>query len=115
MNSIRHWQPVYERIIKIDLSLYGRQIIIFGIDKSKAKNRKLTNRGISVRSNWKYETQSRCRRKGRTDRRDNDKTVGRFGKDTLYVNAELVTEICQINDLRITNCFDRCKNIHKCT
>lgn len=53
--------------------------------------------------------------KGRTERRENDSTVRRFGQYNVNENGERLIDICEISDLRLTNGLYRHKNIHKYT
>ncbi|XP_072402128.1 uncharacterized protein [Diabrotica undecimpunctata] len=52
---------------------------------------------------------------GRVGRKDNDRTVGPLGEDTINDNGERLVELCEVNDLKIMNGFYKHKNIHKYT
>ncbi|XP_060524515.1 uncharacterized protein LOC132700934 [Cylas formicarius] len=52
---------------------------------------------------------------GRTGRKENDAIIGRFGEDTVNTNGEALIELCEFNNLKITNGFYRHKEIHKFT
>lgn len=49
----------------------------------------------------------------RTGRSDEDKTVRMFEEEVRNNNGEMLIELCELNNLKITNGFYRHKDTHK--
>ena len=111
-----------ERIIKLNLTLYGREIAILAVygptDDSSAAEKDyfmntLQDEITKIKQN--YEIIIAGDLNGRVGKRENDKTVGRFGEQISNDNGERLIDLCELNDLKITNGFFEHKNIRKYT
>ncbi|XP_030747932.1 craniofacial development protein 2-like [Sitophilus oryzae] len=115
------WEPVNERVIRVEIAIYGRDVIIIGAygpnDDSPVTEKEkfldtIQNEIANIR---KKELIIAGDLNGREGRKENDSAIGRFGEEITNDNGERVIEICQLNDLKVTNGFFRHKDIHRYT
>lgn len=120
--SIKSWEPINERIIKVEMDLLGRHVVILGVygptaDRSEREREEFmeTLQEQVEKVNQSQELILAGDLNGRTGRKDNDKTIGRFGEAVTNGSGERIIELCEMNSLKITNGFYRHKDIHKYT
>lgn len=119
--NIKTWEPVNERVIRVEIAIYGRDVIIIGAygpnDDSPVTEKEkfldtIQNEIANIR---KKELIIAGDLNGRVGRKENDSVIGRFGEEITNDNGERVIEICELNDLKVTNGFFRHKDIHRYT
>ncbi|RZF32288.1 hypothetical protein LSTR_LSTR001752 [Laodelphax striatellus] len=111
-----------ERIIEVELEIYGREIVIIGVygptDDSQMQDKdeffECLNATVE-KINRRKEIILTGDLNGRTGRRANDTVIGSFGEDCLNDNGERIIELCELQNLRVLNGFYRHKDIHKFT
>ena len=117
-----NWEAVNQRIIKMNLNLYGHKITLFGVygvnddatvavkdqffeDLNEEITKVAAGREVIVMGDLN----------SRTGRRVNCKVVGPFGEDAVNDNGDRLIEICSQMEMRILNGFFQHKDIHKYT
>jgi len=122
IKPIKTWEPINERIIKLVVEMYGREFVVLGVygpTEDSPTNEKdifmetLQEQIETVKANQELIIAGDLN--GRTGKRMNDSTVGPYGEDLTNENGERLIELCEFNNLRITNGFYRHKDIHKYT
>ena len=116
------WEAVNQRIIKMNLNLYGHKITLLGVygvndDATVAckdqffedLNDEILNVGAGREAILMGDLNSR------TGRRVNCKVVGPFGEDAVNDNGDRLISICSQTEMRILNGFFQHKDIHKYT
>jgi len=116
------WEPINERIIKMNLILQDRKITIIGVyavnDDAPMQKKEEFYENLSSEI-----TKTGNSRKiillgdfdGRTGKKRKDNVVGQFGEDTTNDNGNRLISIAQQHDLKILNGFFQRPWIHKYT
>ncbi|XP_022188702.2 craniofacial development protein 2-like [Nilaparvata lugens] len=119
---IKSWKPVNERIIKVELEMYGREIIILGVhgptNDSQVQDKENFSECLRVNveeMKGRKEIILAGDLNGRTGRRIGDTVVGCFGEESINDSGERLIEPCELQSLRVLNGFYRHKEIHKFT
>lgn len=119
---ITSWDPISERIIKMNLTLNAHKITILGVyavnddalvnqknEFFEQLHQQITNIGdtreIIILGDMNSRTGSKTR----------DDVIGQYGEQTVNDNGQRLITLCRQNDLRITNGFYPHKRIHKYT
>ncbi|XP_060528331.1 craniofacial development protein 2-like [Cylas formicarius] len=120
--TITSWEPINEHIITVHLKMCGRSIVLLGVygpTNDSPATEKITFFETLKEEIEKVKTKQEILIagdfNGRTGNKAHNKTVGHFGEDTINDNGERLIEICELNDLKITNGFYKHKDIHKYT
>lgn len=119
---ITSWEAISERIIKMNVTMRGLKLTIFGVyainDDAPVNKRdeffEQLHRGISSIGNTR-EVIILGDLNGRTGSKLGDKVVGRFGENVTNDNGLRLIQLCEQNELRITNGFFQHPMIHKYT
>jgi len=111
-SSIKNWEAIDERILKLDMNIWGYKLTIIGI---YAPNE---DTGVTVKDEFfanlnKEIVKSGSGRQlilmgdmnGRTGRKTADTVVGNFGEDMVNDNSERLIELCKQTSLKIRNGF----------
>lgn len=119
---ITAWEAINERMIKMNLTLYGQKLTILGVYS-------INDDAIVAKKDQFYE-QLNCEivkvgntrelivigdMNARTGKKQQDKVVGQYGEDVLNDNGCRIITICEQNSLKIQNGFYPHHNIHKYT
>lgn len=121
-NYIKSWEPINERLIKIELEMYGRDIVIIGVygpnDDSQIQDKEKFIDCLSENIQKIKHTKEIILAgdfNSRTGRKEKDSVIGSFGEEQRNDNGERLTELCELHNLKILNGFYKHKNIHKFT
>lgn len=119
---IKTWEAINERMIKINICMFGRKVTILGV---YAVN---DDEPVSVKETFFQQLNDEVLKIGtsreliilgdlnsRTGRKQNDNIIGRHGEDTSNDNGERLITVCDQNNLRILNGFYQHREIHKYT
>lgn len=119
---ITSWEPINERIIKMNLTLKAHKITILGVyavnddalvnkknEFFEQLHREITNIGDTREIIILGDLNSR------TGSKVQDKVVGQYGEQTVNDNGQRLITLCEQNDLKITNGYYPHKEIHKYT
>jgi len=120
--NITSWEAINERIIKLNIDLFGARttiIGVYGVNEDENINVKdtfyeqLNNQIINTGSSRELILLGDFN--ARTGRKDNNKVVGKYGEEIVNSNGERLISICEQNDLKILNGHFPHKEIHKFT
>lgn len=119
---ITSWEPISQRIIKMNLSIHGNKLTIIGAyainDDALVKDKDEFFEQLSYEIS-KIGTSREIILIGdlnsRTGKKQQDKIVGQFGEDTVNDNGNRLINMCDQNNLRILNGFFQHREIHKYT
>ncbi|XP_072160540.1 uncharacterized protein [Bemisia tabaci] len=119
---ITSWEPINERIVKMNVTVYGHKITLLGVYginddapvAAKDQFFELLNDEI-LKVGTSREVIVIGDLNGRTGRRIGCKVVGPFGEDVVNDNGNRIIEVCEQNELKILNGFFQHRDIHKYT
>ncbi|XP_060530421.1 craniofacial development protein 2-like [Cylas formicarius] len=122
IKCIKSLEPINDRVIKIDIVVFGRHIIVIG-EYGQTEDSALIEKTSFIQTIQEEIDKIKQNQEliiagdfnGRTGIKENDAIIGRFGEDTVNTNGEALIELCEFNNLKITNGFYRHKEIHKFT
>ena len=119
---ITNWEFINERIIKVEMTLFAREVVIIGVyaPTNDTRDQEKDTFWTILR-----ETIEKIPRRkeliimgdmnGRVGIRESCTIVGKYGETEYNDNGERLIEICEQFDLKITNTFFKHKDIHKYT
>ena len=120
--SIKNWESIDERILKLDMNIWGHKLTIIGIYAPNEDNGTTIKDEFFANLNKEIVKSGNGRQlilmgdmNGRTGRKTGDIIVANFGEDTINDNGERLIELCTQTSLKIWNGFFNHKNIHKYT
>jgi len=120
--SIKNWEAIDERTLKLDMNISGYQVTIIGIYAPNEDNGVTEKYEFFANLNEEIVKTGSGRQliqmgnmNGRIGRKSGDTVVGNFGEDMVNDNGERLTELCTQTSLKIWNGFFNHKNIHKYT
>nr|XP_018911551.1 PREDICTED: craniofacial development protein 2-like [Bemisia tabaci] len=119
---ITSWEPINERIVKMNVTVYGHKITLLGVYginddapvAAKDQFFELLNDEI-LKVGTSREVIVLGDLNGRTGHRIDCKVVGPFGEDVVNDNGNRIIEVCEQNELKILNGFFQHRDIHKYT
>jgi hypothetical protein len=108
---ITHWNFINERIIMVDWNIYGRRMSIVGVytptnsypEKAKDKFWEMLKDVEKIPSTNEMFLMGDFN--ARAGKEEDSQTVGRFGEEEINNNGERLKEICDYNNLKISNTF----------
>jgi len=119
---ITSWEPINERLIKINLTIRGRKITILGVyavnDDTLANNKDKFFESLHCEINKISGTREIIilgDLNSRTGMKQHNKVVGQYGEPTKNDNGCRLITLCEQNELKITNGFYQHRDIHKYT
>jgi len=108
----KNWEAIGERILKLDMNIWGYKLTIIGIYAPNEDN------GVTVKGEFFANLSeeiviSGSGRKlilmgdmnGRKGKKNGDTVVGNFGEDMVNDNGERLIELCTQTSLKIWNGF----------
>ena len=120
--SIKNWEAIDGRILKLDMIIWGYKLTIIGIYASSEDN------GVTVKDEFFANLNEEIVKSGsgrqlilmgdmngRTGRKTGDTVVGNFVEDMVNDNGERLIELCTQASLKIWNGYFNHKNIHEYT
>ena len=120
--SIKNWEPIDERMVKVEMVIWGYKLTIIGVYAPNEDNGDTVKDEFFEKLNEEIVNSDRGRQlilmgdmNGRTGRKTGDTVVGNFGEDKVNDNGERLIELCTQTSLKIWNGFFNHKDIHKYT
>lgn len=120
--NITSWEAIDENIIKLNINLFGRNMVILGIynisnDENRIKKDEMFTKinGILSEIGISREIIIAGDFNASIGKKINSTVVGPFGEDNINDNGERLIDICEQNSLKILNGFFQHKEIHKYT
>ena len=104
--STKNWESIDERILKLDMNIWGYKLTIIGIYAPNEDNEFFANLNEEiVKSGNGRQLILMEDMNGRTGRKTGDIIVANFGEDTVNDNGERLIELCTQTSLKIWNGF----------
>ena len=110
--SIKNWEAVDERILKLDMNIWGYKLTIIGIYAPNEDNGVTVKDEVFANRNEEIVKSGSGRQlilmevmNGRTRRKTGDTVVGKFGEEMVNDNGEKLIELCKQTSLKIWNGF----------
>jgi len=120
--SIKNWEPIDERMLRLDMNIWGYKLTIIGTYAPNEDNGATVKDEFFANLNEEIVKSGSGRQliimgdmNGRTGRKTGDTVVGNFGEDRVNDNSERLIELCTQTSLKIWNGFFNHKSIHKYT
>jgi len=117
--SIKNWEAIDGRILKLDMNIWGYKLTIIGIYAPNEDN------GVTVKDEFFANLNEEIVKSGsgrqlilmgdmngRTGRKTGDTVVGNFVEDMVNDSGEKLIELCTQTSLKIWNGYFNHKNIH---
>lgn len=120
--DVRNWSAINERLITMDLEVFGHKLILIGVyaptddataDIKDSFFEKLTSILDTVGNRKDVVLMGDFN--GRIGKKTGDRIVGQHGEDVINDNGVRLIEVCHQYDLKIMNGFFDHKEIHKYT
>jgi exonuclease III len=99
--SIKNWESIDERILKLDMNIWGYKLTIIGIYAPNEDNKTTVKDEFFANLNEEIIKSGSGRQlilmgdmNGRTGRKTGDTVVGNFGEDMVNDNGERLIELC---------------------
>ena len=106
--SIKNWESIDERILRLDMNIRGYQLTIIAIYASNEDNGATVKDEFFANLNEEIVISGNGRQPvlvgdmyGRTGRKTGDTVVGNFGEDRVNDNGERLIELCAQTSLKI--------------
>lgn len=119
---IKSWEAVNERIIKLNLQMFGEKITVLGVYGVDEGDPWTTKEEFYQKMSEEITKLGNTREllilgdlNGRVGRKQNDPVIGKYGEDRRNNNGERLIALCEQNNLKIMNGFYQHKEIHKFT
>jgi hypothetical protein len=110
--SIKNWEPIDERILKLDMNMWGYKLMIIGAYTPNEDNRATVKDELFDNLNEEIVKSGSGRqlilmgdKNERIERKTGDTVVGNFGENRINDNGETLTELCTQRSLKIWNGF----------